>query len=77
MEGDLPQSLETAVIDFVLSGAARAARGQGGDPATMLIHTSQKIGGQQLLAILVEQLFGELRDEWRYQRRRRGGIRER
>lgn len=73
--GELPMSLESAMVDFVLAGAARAQRGHGDLPATMLIHVSQYIAAQQAIAGLVEQRFAELRDEWRYQRSH--GIRER
>lgn len=67
-QGQLPSTLDTALLDFVLSGAARGQRGQGAAPATMLIHTSQlKIVHTQLKQ-LVDEKFGELRDEWRYQR---------
>ena len=64
----LPSSLETAIVDFILSGAARAQRGQSELPSTMLIHTSPRIAEQQQIATLVSHRFGELRDEWRYQR---------
>jgi hypothetical protein len=73
--GVLPASLTTAILDFVLAGAARAQRGRGNDPATMLIHVSRLVVEQQGMANLVNQLFSELRDEWRYQRHH--GIRER
>jgi hypothetical protein len=73
--GQLPDSLGMALLDFVLSGAARAQRGQGGAPATMLIHASQRIFVQAQLRALVSGKFAELRDEWRYQRTH--GIRER
>lgn len=67
-QGQLPLTLDAALLDFVLSGAARGQRGQGAAPATMLIHTSQlKIVHTQLKQ-LVDEKFGELRDEWRYQR---------
>lgn len=66
--GQMPGSLETALLDFVLAGAARAQRGQGAAPATMLIHTSQLILVQAQLRALVSARFAELRDEWRYQR---------
>lgn len=67
-QGLFPPTLGTALLDFVLSGAARAQRGQGAIPATMLIHTSQlKIVHTQLKNI-VDENFGALRDEWRYQR---------
>ncbi|HXM51575.1 MAG TPA: Z1 domain-containing protein [Pyrinomonadaceae bacterium] len=67
-QGALPSTLETAILDFILAGAARAERGQADLPATMLIHTSSRIAEQRQLAVLVVQQFGELRDEWRYQR---------
>ena len=73
--GQLPASLELALLDFVLAGAARAQRGQADAPATMLIHTSQLILVQAHLRRLVTDRFSELRDEWRYQRDH--GIRER
>lgn len=66
--GKLPPSLEQALIDFMLSGAARAQRGQADAPATMLVHTSQRILVQAHLRSLVSSRFSELRDEWRYQR---------
>jgi hypothetical protein len=73
--GCLPESLETAVLDFVLAGAARAMRGQADAPVTMLVHISRLIDEQQRMAGLVGRRFSELRDEWRYQRSR--GIRDR
>jgi hypothetical protein len=73
--GQIPQSLEVAILCFVLAGAARAQRGDASQPATMLIHTSQLIVVQANLRRLVTDRFSELRDEWRYQRAH--GIRER
>jgi hypothetical protein len=73
--GGIPPSLQNAVLDFVLGGAARAQRGQSAAPATMLVHTSQRIAEHSSIRILVSNLFSELRDEWRYQRSE--GIRER
>lgn len=67
-QGHVPDSLETALLDFVLAGAARASRGQGDEPATMLIHTDVRIAAQSLLSQLMAELFTEFRDEWRYQR---------
>jgi hypothetical protein len=67
-QGQAPDSLLTALDDFVLAGAARMQRGQGNVPATMLIHTSQLIVVQAHLRRLVQERFAELRDEWRYQR---------
>ena len=76
LDSDLfPPTVEISILDFLLAGAARAQRGQGGAPATMLIHTSARIAEQRQLAALITQRFGELRDEWRYQRQL--GFRER
>ncbi len=67
-QGLLPDSLVTALFDFVLAGAARAQRGDRDSPATMLIHTSQRIVIQAQLRELVATRFSELRDAWRYHR---------
>jgi len=69
-DGSVPASLENALIDFILAGAARSQRGEGSQPATMLIHTSHLIGEQRRLTDIFLQRFKELRDEWRYQRHR-------
>ncbi len=74
-QGRLPASMETALMDFALAGAARAQRGEADAPATMLIHTSQRIFMHAHLRDLVSTRFAELRDEWRYQRGH--GIRDR
>ena len=70
--GSMPNSLEIAMLDFVLAGAARAYRRtqneQGDFPATMLLHGSHLVLRQIEIAELVGQRFSELRDEWRYQR---------
>jgi len=63
------KSLETAVLAFILGGAARACRGQSLAPSTMLIHTSHKIQNQKPVMKLVEALLVDLRNEWRYDRR--------
>ena len=67
-QGIIPDSLVSAILDFVLAGAARAQRGKDEEPATMLIHRSARIEDQGLLRRLVAERFSELRDEWRYQR---------
>ena len=66
--GQIPDSLENAILDFVLAGAARAQRGDSLQPSTMLVHTSQSIGVQSGLRQELARKFSELRDEWRYQR---------
>jgi hypothetical protein len=73
--GELPITLETAFLDFVLAGSARAYRGQRDEPATMLIHISHRVMDQQQIETMVSQRFSELKDEWRYQRDQ--GIRDR
>jgi hypothetical protein len=66
--GELPATLELAILNFVLAGAARAHRGQGGFPATMLIHVSHLVADQREVEVIVSQRFSEIKDEWRYQR---------
>lgn len=73
--GEVTQSLDDALCAFVLGGAARAFRGKGDAPSTMLVHTSQRIADQAATKLIVEQRFFELRDEWRYDRK--GDIRGR
>jgi hypothetical protein len=67
-QGQAPSTLDAAILDFVLAGAARAYRGQPDAPATMLIHISQLVVVQANLKRLVGDRFAELRDEWRYHR---------
>lgn len=67
-QGRISEGLEDALLDFVLAGAARAQRGDGDQPATMLIHTSQLKMVQAQLHQIVSHRFDEIRDEWRYQR---------
>jgi len=71
----LPESLRLALMDFVLAGAARSERGQGAQPATMLIHTSQRIDQHNDLWQRVSTWFSEFKDEWRYHRDH--GVRDR
>lgn len=66
--GGIPVSLQNALCDYILAGAARASRGQGNKPATMLVHTSHLIGEQRAITEKFRQSFNDLRDEWRYQR---------
>lgn len=66
----LPPSLDEALLAFVLAGAARACRGDSDEPCTMLVHTSVRIVDQARTRARVEQKFQELRDEWRYDRKR-------
>ncbi len=63
----LPEGLKTAILDFILAGAARRQRGQGDEPATMLIHTSSRQDEHSWLARDVREHLRELSDEWRYQ----------
>ncbi len=65
---ELPASLENAILDFVLAGAARRQRGDGREPATMLVHIHLRVAVQRRVTELIEIRLAELRDEWRYQR---------
>lgn len=61
-------SLQQAIEDFVLAGAAHLRRVGEDPPATMLIHPSQSVNVQRSLALLIEHVIKDLRDEWRYYR---------
>ena len=65
-EPSLPDSLRDAIDAFVLAGAARYQRGDGDEPATMLIHTTHYTRVQQRLHEVIALYMTELRDEWRY-----------
>lgn len=65
---EFPNTLELAIYDFILAGAARSLREDTDFPATMLLHGSQLVLKQFELAEMINQKFSELRDEWRYQR---------
>lgn len=64
-----------ALYSFILGGAARAARGNGQAPCTMLIHTSQRIADQHVTKNLADKVFRDIKDEWRYDRL--GGVKDR
>lgn len=68
VNNELTPSLEESLQAFMLAGAARAHRGQADAPCTMLVHTTQRIAGQTPTRDLIEARFGELKDEWRYDR---------
>ena len=55
-EFDLPDSLENAIIDFLLSGSARRARGHQNFHHSMLIHTKHTISNQSPIAERVRNL---------------------
>lgn len=69
----IPSSVDEAICAFVLGGAARAKRGKGDSPCTMLVHTSHRIADQAPAKKLIEDRFRELKDLWRYDRK--SGIR--
>lgn len=66
--GSLPETLKTALLDFLLAAAARDTR-EGARPATsMLIHASPFTAQQVSLAALVVEHLATLRQQWRYDR---------
>ncbi|MEM0136723.1 MAG: Z1 domain-containing protein, partial [Thermoplasmatales archaeon] len=60
--GQIPTSMENAMLGFVLAGAARAQRGEISKPATMLIHTSHKIESHTNVTSAVQQKFDEFKN---------------
>lgn len=71
-DNEVTPSLEQALMAFILGGAARAKRGKGDSPCTMLVHTSQRISDQGSTKTLIKDRFTDLRDEWRYDRKKSG-----
>lgn len=67
-QGAFPPGLQIALENFVLAGAGRRQRGNGAEPATMLIHTSSRRDDHMRLTTQVRDRLRDLRDEWRYQR---------
>lgn len=66
---ELPATLDTALLDFVLALAARDTRSGAQPAACMLVHASQLVGQQDNLAELVRTRLASLRQKWRYQNR--------
>ncbi len=67
----VPESLQTAILDFGLAGAAKAWRDDvtepsEGRPAAMLIHISHLVTEQGRIKSIVENELDRIRDEWRY-----------
>ena len=50
---DIPESLEKAIMDYLLSGAARISRGHTNFHHSMLIHTKHTIKNQSPVAAKV------------------------
>lgn len=65
----LPPVIRSAILSFILAGAARSYRETNDFPATMLIHISLRIYEQFAIKNEVDKMFTELRDEWRYNRK--------
>ncbi len=65
----MPLSLETAILDFVLAGAARYVRGHGDKPAAMLVHTSHLVGQHESIKTMVDDELKKIKDGWRYDRK--------
>lgn len=63
---ELPPTLQTALLDFVLATAARDSRTGGQPAASMLVHASQLTAQQDVLAELIRNRLGELRQQWVY-----------
>ena len=60
-ENEAPPSLETAVLSFILSGAARAARGQGKEHHSMLVHVTRFVEVQHHVRSQVRSYLNQIR----------------
>jgi hypothetical protein len=68
---EITTSLQLAIDDFVLAGAARIRRGDRSQPATMLIHTSYSTTVQGRLTSRVSSYVEQLSDDWHYSKKRK------
>ncbi|MGP6220989.1 Z1 domain-containing protein [Caldiplasma sukawensis] len=64
-EGRPAQSLEQAILGYILAGAARLQRGQDG-PSTMLIHVDRRIETHSNVADLVRNIVSDFKSDIRY-----------
>ena len=63
----VPESMELAILDWVLATAGLLARIEDDDhPSCMLIHTHQRTRVQNQLGPQVEEVISRIRQEWRY-----------
>ena len=62
----IPESLRVAILAFILSGAARRARGQRTEHNSMLIHVTRFIAVQREIARQVETELSEIRNAVRF-----------
>ncbi len=65
-EHAIPESLVTAILFFVLSCAIRAARGDGGEHSSMLVHVTRFVKVQNRVARDVENFVLGLKGSLRY-----------
>jgi hypothetical protein len=65
---DVPPSLESAILDWLLATGGMLARANGDSPSSMLIHIHQRTDVQNALKPQVEEVVRTLRNEWRYDR---------
>jgi len=61
-------SLGMAILDFVLSTAARMQRSKRDIPATMLVHTHHRTPVQKRLGVILREHLSDCRQSWRYDR---------
>lgn len=66
--GESTESLENAILGFILSGAARLQREQLG-PTTMLIHINRKIENHANITNLVNEKLLEFKNDIRYNKK--------
>jgi hypothetical protein len=63
----VPESMEFAILDWILATAGLLARIEDEDhPSCMLIHTHQRTRVQNLLGPQVQEVVSRIRQEWRY-----------
>ena len=65
----VPESLELAIMDWVLATGGVLARAGSDQPSSMLIHVHQRTDVQNALAPQVGEVVRKLRNDWRYDKK--------
>jgi hypothetical protein len=62
----IPQSMQSAFLDFLLGYAGRAVRHQKDEPAAMLVHTQHLTAIQNRLGEALKEHVANVRRQWKY-----------
>ncbi len=63
VSSEIPESLKTAMIDFIIANSIRTFRGDKNKHRTMLIHVTRFVDVQNQIADIVRQIFKEIEND--------------